>query len=140
MFQKYVVGFAFSANFKSILLIEKQKPPRQVGLLNGIGGKIEINESSIHAMIRECKEEAGVDLPWKWVGLIKGHDFKCHLFSCATDDIYKAKQMEAEIIKIRIIDTLIGSNLIVDNLNFIVPYCEHVLRSDSNIRMEITYP
>jgi 8-oxo-dGTP diphosphatase len=42
------------------LLIKKSKPQWQKGLLNGVGGKIEINETKEYAMVRETFEETGI--------------------------------------------------------------------------------
>lgn len=65
---QYVVGFLFrqALGVTEVALIEKQKPAWQAGLLNGIGGKIEVGESPIVAMRREFKEEAGAEIKeWK---------------------------------------------------------------------------
>jgi 8-oxo-dGTP pyrophosphatase MutT (NUDIX family) len=62
----YVCGFAFDTE-RRVYLILKNKPHWQAGLLNGIGGKIEPGETSLRAMAREFKEEAGVDIaPSRW--------------------------------------------------------------------------
>lgn len=53
----YVCGFYFAND--EVLLINKLKPDWQKGKLNGVGGKVEKDESSIDAMIREFKEETG---------------------------------------------------------------------------------
>jgi 8-oxo-dGTP diphosphatase len=53
-----VVGFLFSKDFKKIVLIEKKRPEWQKGFLNGVGGKIESNETPYQAMCREFTEEA----------------------------------------------------------------------------------
>jgi 8-oxo-dGTP diphosphatase len=58
---EYVLGFAFDSN-EEVVLIRKNKPDWQRGLLNGVGGKIEENESSYAAMVREFHEETGVRL------------------------------------------------------------------------------
>lgn len=66
--KNYVCGFLFSPDQNQIVLIEKQKPEWQRGKLNGVGGKLEYNESPASAMAREFKEEAGVMIPaerWK---------------------------------------------------------------------------
>jgi len=55
-----VLGFYFDISFEKVLLIKKNKPKWQRGKLNGIGGKIEQEESPISAMVREFKEEAGI--------------------------------------------------------------------------------
>lgn len=64
----YVVGFAFNESGKIVCLIEKNRPQWQAGKLNGVGGKIEHDESSGGAMVREFLEETGVlieESQWK---------------------------------------------------------------------------
>lgn len=67
---KYVVGLAFNeAHTKVLLQLKKRGPAFNVGLLNGPGGKVEQYptpadlryESFNAAMIREFKEETGID-------------------------------------------------------------------------------
>lgn len=55
--QKYVLGFIFNKDKTKIALIRKDRPEWQKGLLNAVGGKVEADETSFEAMIRECKEE-----------------------------------------------------------------------------------
>lgn len=69
----YVLGFAFEPNRNEVLLIEKTKPEWQAGFLNGIGGKVEDEESYTHAMTREFKEETGISTnedEWSLVGYL----------------------------------------------------------------------
>ena len=49
----------FDKNLEQVVLIEKQKPEHHKGLWNGVGGKIEADETSLQCMVREFKEEAG---------------------------------------------------------------------------------
>ncbi len=56
---EYVVGFAFSGGF--VLLILKDHPEWMAGNYCGVGGKIEDGETPLDAMIREFKEETGVN-------------------------------------------------------------------------------
>jgi 8-oxo-dGTP diphosphatase len=58
--KRYVVGFMFNDDKSKICLIKKNRPEWQKGLLNGIGGHIELGESSLDSMIREFYEETGV--------------------------------------------------------------------------------
>jgi 8-oxo-dGTP pyrophosphatase MutT (NUDIX family) len=60
--QKYVAGLAFDARGR-VLLVRKHKPAWQSGLLNAVGGKIEIDETPALSMEREFHEEAGVLIP-----------------------------------------------------------------------------
>jgi 8-oxo-dGTP diphosphatase len=69
----YVLGFAFLNGDKDVILIEKTKPDWQKGLMNGVGGKLEsYDESSLHAMVREFREETGIDTRLtQWKHLVK---------------------------------------------------------------------
>ena len=55
---EYVLGFAFTKDLKQVALIRKKRPEWQAGKLNGIGGKVNINEVPLLAMVREFQEEA----------------------------------------------------------------------------------
>ena len=59
--KKYVVIFLFTKDYKKVLMIKRSKPPYK-DCWNGIGGKIEENETEIQAAIRECHEETGIKL------------------------------------------------------------------------------
>jgi 8-oxo-dGTP diphosphatase len=87
--QEYVCGFMFDQSRMRVLLIRKQKPDWQRGLLNGIGGKIEYAvpagyegqgiqtlEIPAYAMAREFEEEAGIKTkPEDWT-LFRTESFK----------------------------------------------------------------
>lgn len=63
---QYVVCLLFSDDLTDVCLIKKNRPEWQKGLLNGIGGKIEPNESTLAACIRGFAEETGVEVTdWK---------------------------------------------------------------------------
>lgn len=76
--KNYVAGFMFSKDGENIALIVKNKPDWQKGLLNGIGGKVELQDmdfchgdaiynASLRAMVREFEEETGVTThPEQW--------------------------------------------------------------------------
>lgn len=59
--KKYVVIFLISKDHKKVLMVKRNKPPYK-NCWNGIGGKIEKNETEIQASIRECYEETGIQL------------------------------------------------------------------------------
>lgn len=61
--QAYVLGLAFTPNKTAVALIEKRHGPAcLIGKWNGVGGKVEPGESTIDAMVREFKEETGVEI------------------------------------------------------------------------------
>ena len=57
---RYVVGFIFYEELQQVVLMKKTHPPEQAGKLNGVGGRVEIGESPVQAMVREALEECGV--------------------------------------------------------------------------------
>ena len=59
--KRYVLLLLFTKDFKKVLLIKRNKKP-YANLYNGIGGKIENNETVIEATIRECKEETNIHI------------------------------------------------------------------------------
>jgi 8-oxo-dGTP diphosphatase len=74
--QEYVLGFLFHDDNKHVVLIRKNKPDWQKGLLNGIGGKVELGEYASDAMRRECEEECGVDIiDWEFFCKLCGKDW-----------------------------------------------------------------
>lgn len=63
---QYVVGFLLERPSERVLLVRKNRPSWQMGLLNGIGGKVEPGEAFDDAMVREWVEEVGTPLDGKW--------------------------------------------------------------------------
>ena len=59
--KKFVVIFLFTKEYKKVLMVKRNKPPYK-NCWNGIGGKIEENETEIQATIRECYEETEIKL------------------------------------------------------------------------------
>ncbi len=62
IFKNYVMGLIYD-DIGRVLLIKKNRPKHQVGKWNGLGGKVEDNETIARAMTREAKEEADLDIP-----------------------------------------------------------------------------
>ena len=57
---KFVCGFLFDTAHQRVALVQKARPEWQAGRWNGIGGKIELPETSLEAMHREFSEETGI--------------------------------------------------------------------------------
>ena len=84
----YVTGFLFSPDGQSVVLINKNRPDWQKGHKNGVGGKIEPNETPLDAMRREFVEETGVEIEdWEEFATIIGPDYIVY-FHCAFSEKY----------------------------------------------------
>ena len=71
---QYTLGFVFQKPF--VLLLRKVRPVYHSGQLNGVGGKMEGNESPCTCMTRECREEVGLDIEhtkWNNFTRLKGY-------------------------------------------------------------------
>ena len=102
IFKNYVMGLIFDTTDR-ILLIKKKRPTHQVGKWNGLGGKVEDNETITAAMSREVKEEANLDIPeTSWTLMYSGSQPSGSLFVFITyispELMDSAKQMTDEII------------------------------------------
>jgi len=117
---EYVVGFLYDNDEKLVALIRKLKPIWQRNKLNGIGGKIEIGETPDQAIIREFKEETGVEINnWRKFCELNGDDFKVYFYS-AKGDLSKLRSMEEEKVEICSI-SLVSMLPVIPNLNWLIP-------------------
>lgn len=134
MKKRYVVGFAFWRN--RILLIHKKKGPEYVvGKMNGVGGKIEGDETIVDAMAREFGEETGVETwpsLWSHVATMhgnsnEGNDYELHILYTFLPDTslfhdIKNPEQSGEDLYWFPLDKL-EKVAIVPNLKWIIPLC-----------------
>ena len=118
--KEYVVGFAFDHSCKSVLLIYKRTPEWQRGLINGIGGKIKKGELPIQAMVREFKEETGVETDnsdWIYFCLMTAgkEEIYCYYMIGGAHD---ATSMEDEVVRWFEVGDV---NDFISNLNWLIP-------------------
>lgn len=117
---RYVAGFMFDWNTKSVGLVRKNKPAWQAGKLNGIGGKIEEDETPLESMIREFEEETGVfESNWHQFCTLTGDQFEVHFFS-VYGELSQLKTMETEEIVVQSLDQIFTHNCI-PNLTWLIP-------------------
>lgn len=118
----YVVGFMFSEDLQFVALIRKNRPKWQAGKLNGIGGHMEGDESPRAAMIREFREETGVDTQeddWTLVGRLEGENAKVYVCRCISNKVMDVQTTTDEKVLIYCTDPVPED--VVPNLKAIIP-------------------
>lgn len=119
--QEYVCGFMFDITGSDVLLIKKNRPKWQEGKWNGIGGKIYTGESAVTAMVREFKEETGVETcEGKWNLKVNRYSpISQVFFFWSIGNLRAAKQTTDEEIGIFSV-TALPLN-VIDNLRWLIP-------------------
>lgn len=140
--KRWVCGFAFYKHKEAtfVVLIEKKSGPTIiVDHFNGVGGKIETQESPDQAMRREFREEAGVDI-WNWrcFGILKVQDYGevvMYTVDLTDEQLRQVRPMEAEPVCICEVSRLPSRTF--KNLQWLIPMAldrEHIMST-----MEIRY-
>jgi len=126
----YVVGFMYSRLQDKVILVQKINPEWQRDLYNGVGGKIEKDETPIDAMVREFKEETKIFTTvgeWKLIGIIEDGLAKVYFYTCEKRylppiDLLNDNSEPLAKISIRsLLDGLYKEDVVL-NLNWIIPY------------------
>jgi 8-oxo-dGTP diphosphatase len=102
---KYVCGFLYDSKRENIVLLKRNSPVSQKGKFNGLGGKVDIGERPLEAMIREFKEEAGITVE-KWTEFAtleqnEGISYFFHAVSDKFSQVITAEKQEVRIINIQ---------------------------------------
>lgn len=128
---EYCLGFAFDDSLQYVVLIKKQRPEWQKGLLNGVGGKVEEGEYALDAMEREFEEEAGLRYDnWHHFGFLKGTDWVVYLYTATLTNQQLADidcNKTDENITITNISNLFYT---VPNLRWLVPMARYCLQKE----------
>lgn len=138
---EYVLGFIFDSSFKKVLLINKNRPDWQKGKINGIGGKIERNETPKAAISREVLEETRLVIQkkeWKEMGVHKGKDWNVYIFTT----VYKYNPSDAQTMtdeKIAWYSISRLPNTIISNLTWFIPLCKDSLIHNTPKKIIITH-
>ena len=131
-----VVGLAFDLSINRLVLIRKLKPSWMVGLLNGVGGKIEPSESAVAAMVREFYEEAGVvtlEDDWHlfhWEQRFDGPElyfYACDIAGIIDQSSSQTREM-VTIINPDDVYKLEADHELVYNLHFLIPMAHAYLK------------
>ncbi len=124
-----MVGFAFSRDLTAVLLIRKQRPASQAGKLNGVGGKLEVGEEPIDAMVREFREETGLATSpddWQLFAVLDSPKWEVTFFRGCFDDSFLASAAGTMLTHERIeywdVDRLPEQDTL-RNLRWLIPFC-----------------
>ena len=125
MVERMVVGFAFTSDRKSVILIRKERPDWQKGKLNGVGGHIEQGEHPNKAMEREVEEETGVHIRaerWTRVVMMEGQDWNVMFFRCILTNLdrHHIQTMTDEAV-VEVQCDIPGG--MITNLSWLLPLC-----------------
>ncbi len=125
--KRMVVGFAFTEDWESVILIRKLRPEWMKGKLNGVGGHLRDGERAGKAMEREFEEETGVfihRLAWERVVVMKGKGWEVTFFRTtltARDIRYVRSVTDEEVVRVGCkVDGAMG---MLPNLSWLIPLC-----------------
>lgn len=124
--QEYSVGFLHNDNH--VVLIRKNRPEWQDGLLNGVGGHIEEGETPHDCQVREFKEEAGRFVgPWEHFLTLEGTQARVYCFAVYDENdehIYKVESVTDEdviVVPFSGLFDFVNETETVPNLEWIIP-------------------
>lgn len=109
-----------------VYLLKKNKPEWQRGLWNGIGGKIEKDETPLEAICREVFEESGYTGDFNYYaymssGMESNDPFECYVYSSVIDKFsVEPFTREKEIVAPFLVST-INTLETIPNLNWLIP-------------------
>lgn len=129
----YVVGFLFDDSAHRVVMIRKKRPEWQAGKLNGVGGKIEKGEWADTAMIREFREEAGVQVPnWHQFIRLQYREADLFFYAAKSSSLFEqARTMEDEEIEHVGVDFALGNmrtQFADPNLEWLIPMARYAVR------------
>jgi 8-oxo-dGTP diphosphatase len=128
---RYVLGLGFTPDRLKVALIRKRRVRPgfewMQGLMNGLGGKVREDELSVDAMVREFKEESGVELPrdaWSFCGSFhkRAENWEVFVYSTFHDDIANVKTASPGEGKVYLVDVpYLNAYLTTPALKWIIP-------------------
>lgn len=121
--KNYTVGFIFSESMDKVLLMHKLRPEWQAGMINGLGGKVEEGEDHITCVMREIKEESGLETErdgWNFICSTHSPVWTVNFFGYVyTGEMNDAKSMEQE--QVEWFDVKNLPENVVGNLKWLIP-------------------
>lgn len=139
------LGFIFNSSLERVLLVHKNSPTWQKGLINGVGGKLESEEQPIDCMVRECEEETTLHIPkdnWKEFATIKDSNNTGGATITLFTVIYTGNETDAAQNDHESIEWFNSQSLppnVIKNLHFLVPLAREVLQGHDVKSVRIDY-
>ncbi len=133
---QYVAGFLFTPDQDQVVLISKNSPDWQVGMLGGVGGKIDPGELPRQAMSREFQQETGVKIAsneWKALARLEGFNFQVYFFFSISEKALQIKSPYSEFVALYPVNQTYQLPLIA-NLRWLIP-----LALDKRVRFPIVF-
>ncbi len=132
----FVLGFCFSTDNQSVVLIQKKRPEWMSGLLNGVGGHVQHSESPLATMQREFFEETGLDVGgWSQRFIFRGRIGNVFVFQAQSTSVMDVSTQTDE--RVDVYD-LRGLHLLptLPNLQWMIPMIldEHLEENLGSIR------
>jgi 8-oxo-dGTP diphosphatase len=137
----YVLGFAFDTDCR-VALIQKNRPAEMAGKWNGIGGKIEAGERAVDAMVREFKEETGVNsspMVWQHFATLRDATYQIHAFVTIwpPEFLDLVRTVESEEVRVFDGDVLVrGDVTLMSNLRWLMPMALCLSETDIPVLIE----
>lgn len=120
---EYTLGLVFTHTFRELLLITRGEHAFHTNKSNGLGGKIIIGESPVECIVREVKEESGIETKesqWKFMGVINGITWKVWVFSTSVEKKVDFPTISEGTLRWHPSDALPENR--VTNLTWIIPF------------------
>lgn len=127
---RYVLGFAFNNELDHVALIKKARPDWQRNKWNGIGGHIVGDEPASSAMVREFREETGVETKhedWKVVCDFSGNGFDIVVYTMRFNSTPNLNKLTDEAPNWWAVRYLPSD--VIPNLRWLVPMAIEVLKT-----------
>lgn len=147
--QKYTLGFLFNEKMSEVVLIRKNRPQWQAGLLNGVGGHVEEGEAPLDCQRREFWEETGVTVDsWKHFATLFCNDFESEAFEMfcyyAQGDVSQVTTTtDEELVIAPVTQTLAGGMVTLPNVPWLIAMAESHMQPShplDHLRIEYVRP
>lgn len=130
----YTVGFVMSSDLSEVLLMRKNRPTWQKGLLNGVGGRREFDESYTGCMMREFREETGVETcpeDWRLIGRLYFPEAELAVYASMSQlaFMHARTTTDEELVRVKLSE--LGDHPVVDNVPALLDLCERSFRSEA---------